>query len=261
MRAFDGKVAWITGGGSGIGREIALELARQGARVAVSGRRADRLDEVVAACTALGAQALAVPCDVSQEADCAAALQAILERFGVLDVCVANAGYALSGRVDELTDAQWRAQFDVNVFGLLNTVRVAMPQLKLSKGRMVLVSSVAAFVHARKNGAYNASKAAVRAIGETLSAELGTSGATCTTVYPGFVHSEIGQVDNQGVFRAERKDPRPAALMWPTDKAARVIVRAAAQRKREFVFTGHGKAIVLLSRWFPSLAAMLARKS
>lgn len=261
MRPFDGKVVWITGGGTGIGRSLALELARQGAQVAVSGRRQDRLDEVVAACEALGRPALAVPCDVRDEAACQAAVQAILERFGVLDVCVANAGYGVVGKVEQLTDAQWRAQFDVNVFGVLNTVRAALPQLKLSRGRVALISSVAVFANPRRNAAYNASKAAVAALGATLWAELHGSGVSCTTIYPGLVHSEIGQVDNQGVYHPEKKDPRPQAVMWTSEKAARVMADAIADRRRELVFTGHGKLIALVARLFPGVMARLALKS
>lgn len=261
MSSLKGLVVWITGGGTGIGLATAVELARAGAKVAVSGRRGDRLTNAVAAVEAAGGEALAVACDVVDEASLAAAVATIVGRWGRLDVAIANAGFAVSGKIATLTDADWRRQFDTNVFGAVNTVRAALPELEKTGGRMVLIGSVAGFVYAPRNGAYNASKAAIRAIGATLSAELVGSKVTCTTIHPGFVESEIGQVSNDGVFQPDKKDKRPAQLLWKTDDAARVMVHAIAARKREFVFTGHGKLIVFLSRAAPGLVARLAARA
>jgi NAD(P)-dependent dehydrogenase (short-subunit alcohol dehydrogenase family) len=261
MAAFQGLVVWITGGGTGIGLSTAIELARQGAKVAISGRRADRLTEATAAIEAVGGEALAVACDVTDESSLETAVATIVGKWGKLDVAIANAGFGVAGRIATLTDADWRRQFDTNVFGALNTVRAALPELEKTGGRLVLIGSVAGFVSAPKNGAYNASKAAIRAIGETLSAELVNSKVTCTTIHPGFVTSEIGQVDNEGVFHPDKQDKRPQQLMWKTEDAARVMVRAIAARKREFVFTGHGKVLVALSRWMPGLVARLASRA
>jgi len=258
---FEGKTVWITGGGSGIGRSLALGFAREGARVAVSGRREDRLAEVVRAVQDAGGAAIAVPCDVTREEDVARAVADVVGAFGGLDVAVANAGFGMSGTIAELTAEDWRRQLDVNVVGAAITARHALPHLVERRGRMVLVSSVMGMMTAPRNGAYAASKYAVRAIGQTLSMELAGTGATCTTIFPGFVESEINQVDNQGVYHPEREDRRPARLMWPTDRAAAVIVDAVYRRRREFVFTVHGKAAGFVGRHMPWLlqAAVAAR--
>jgi NAD(P)-dependent dehydrogenase (short-subunit alcohol dehydrogenase family) len=253
MGRFDGLVVWITGGGSGIGRALAREFARQGADVAVSGRRTDRLQETIAEIEALGRRGLAVACDVRDDAAARAAVGAIAEHFGRLDVAVANAGMGVMGRFEQLTDAEWRRQFDVNVFGAVNTARHALPELHKTAGRLALVGSVAAMMCAPRAVAYSASKFALRAIGLTLSQELHGSGVTCTTIHPGFVASEIAQVDNQGRFEARRKDRRPRLLLWPTDRAARRMVRAIDQRRREYVFTAHGKTGAWLGRHLPGL--------
>jgi NAD(P)-dependent dehydrogenase (short-subunit alcohol dehydrogenase family) len=256
-----GDVVWITGGGTGIGLALALVYARRGARVAVSGRRLDRLAGAVEAIAEAGGEGMAVACDVTDEASVGAAVASVLERWGRLDVAVANAGFAVAGRVDALADADWRRQFETNVFGLVHTVRHALPALTTTGGRMVLVGSVAGFVFAPKNGAYNASKAAVRAIGETLAAELAGSTVSATTIYPGFVASEIAQVDNAGVFDGNRQDRRPSSLMWTAEAAAAAMARGIDARRREVVVTGHGKVLVALSRWAPSLVAWLARRA
>lgn len=251
--AFEDKVVWITGGGSGLGRAMALEFARQGATVAVSGRRADRLEEVVAEIEVLGRRGLAVPCDVTVEDEVFAAAKTVVETLWKLDVVVANAGFAVAGRITKLDAAAWRRQFDVNVVGLTTTVRAAVPELEKTRGRIALVGSVAGLIAAPGTGAYSASKYAVRAIAQTLAVELNGSGISTTLIQPGFVESEIAQVDNQGRYNPNRKDLRPDKLMWPADRAARVMVKAIHDRKRDFVFTGHGKLFGFLGQHFPGL--------
>jgi NAD(P)-dependent dehydrogenase (short-subunit alcohol dehydrogenase family) len=250
---FTDQVVWITGASAGIGRELAFAFADRGADVAVSARRGDRLAEVVAGIEARGRRGLAVPCDVTDEAAVSDAVEAVVRHFGRLDVAVANAGYGVRGRIEELSAEHWRRQLDVNVVGLALTARYAIPALRRTSGRLALVGSVAGMLPAPGSGAYTASKAAVEAIGRTLSVELHGSGVTCTTILPGFVESDIARVDNAGVFHPDREDRRPARLMWPADRAARVMVRAIHRRRREFVFTAHGKVFGYLGRHWPGL--------
>lgn len=252
-RRLEGKVAWITGATSGIGRASALELARRGAAVALSGRREDRLQRVAEEARALGVEALVVPCDVCDESALEATVAQIEERFGRLDVAFANAGFTVGGRVDELTGDDWRRQLDTNVVGAAMTAKHALPALRRTRGRLAFTGSVAAFLPAPAFAPYHCSKHALRAIGLTLSVELAGSGVSCTLVHPGFVESEINQVDNEGRFDPSRDEKRPQALMWPTDRAARVIVDAIVARRRELVFTGHGK----LSAWLGQHAPWL----
>ena len=129
-----------------------------------------------------------------------------------------------------------------------------------SQGRLALVGSVAGFICSPKMAAYSASKHAVRALGQTLSIELHGSGVSCTTVHPGYVASEIAQVDNQGVRDETKVDRRPQKLMWPADKAAKVIVSAIDKRKRELVFTGHGRGGAFIGQHLPAVAHMMMRR-
>jgi NAD(P)-dependent dehydrogenase (short-subunit alcohol dehydrogenase family) len=260
MATFDGKVAWITGGGSGLGRALALEMASRGASVAVSGRRQEKLDEVVAALAAAGHRGLAVPCDVTDEASVQAAVDRVVSELGQLDVCVANAGFSVTGRVERLTAADWRRQFETNVIGVAITARAALPALKQTGGRLALVGSVAAYVTAAGLAPYSGSKAAVRAMGEALWLELQGTGVSCTTIHPGFVESDIARVDNEGVYHADRDETRPAKLLWRTDDAARVMARAIDRRKREFVFTGHGRIVAFLARHTPWLLMQILKR-
>lgn len=259
-KRFDGKTVWITGGGSGLGREMAFEFARRKAKVVVSGRRLERLQETVAEIERLGGSAHAIACDVTQEESIREAVAEIIEHYGQLDVAVANAGFSVAGRIEKLNADDWRRQLDTNVTGLALTAKHSLPALRETNGRLVLIGSVAGVVAAPGVGAYHASKYAVRAIGQVLAMELEGSGVSCTTIQPGFVRSEIAQVDNAGEFHSDRKDPRPQQLMWDTDRAAAVIVNAIAARKREFTFTGHGKAAAFLGQHAPGLVHMVVTR-
>lgn len=254
-------VAWVTGGGTGIGKAVAIELAREGAAVVVSGRRTDRLTGAVAAIEAVGGRAAGVACDVTDDASVAAAVAEVIERFGRLDVVVANAGFSVGGRLEKTSVEDWERQFATNLFGVVRTVVHAMPHLQQTRGRVALMGSVAQYLPVPGAGCYAASKAAVHAYGQTLSAELTGSGVSCTTIHPGFIESEIAQVDNQGQFHPDRDDKRPAALMWTPEAAARPMVRAIARRKRVAVITGHGKVAAFLGSHLPGLVSMLMSRA
>ncbi len=232
---------------------MALQFARQGAEVAVSARRQDRLQEIVREIEQLGSRAVAITCDVSREEDVENAVKKVIEEFGKLDIAVANAGFGVGGKIENLSAADWKRQMDVNVVGLTSTIKYSLPHLKKSKGSMVLIGSVAAMVSTPQSAAYSASKAAVRTIGQVLAMELNGSGVTCTTIHPGYIESEIGKVDKNGVFHADWEDKRPGQLMWPVDKAVKVMLKAIKKRKREVVITGHGKVLGFFGRHFPSL--------
>jgi NAD(P)-dependent dehydrogenase (short-subunit alcohol dehydrogenase family) len=208
----------------------------------------------------MGRKALAVPCDVTEEEQVERAAAAAVEWSGRLDVAVANAGFAVRGRVERLSAADWRRQLDVNVVGLAVTARHAIPHLRESGGRMALIGSVAGMLPAPGVSAYSASKAAVAAIGAALSLELRGSGVSCTTIHPGYVESEIGRVDSQGVFRADGVDRMPAWLKWPSDRAAVAMVGAIRRRRREYVFTAHGRLGALLGRHLPGVVHLALRR-
>jgi NAD(P)-dependent dehydrogenase (short-subunit alcohol dehydrogenase family) len=256
-KRFDGQVVWITGGGSGIGAALAKEMARRGAAVAVSGRRVDRLAQVVAAVEAAGGKALAVACDVTDEASLAAAVESIVAKLGRLDVAVANAGMGVMGKVETLTAEEWNRQLSINVTGAALTAKHALPSLRAARGRLVLVGSVAGFLVGPKAGAYSASKYAVRALGETLAIELHGSGVSCTTVHPGFVASEIAQVGNDGVFDASANDPRPKRLMLSAERAAVLIANAVYKRRYTYAFPFYGKLGVFFGSHMPWLLRWL----
>ncbi|MFN3756616.1 MAG: SDR family NAD(P)-dependent oxidoreductase [Flavobacterium sp.] len=255
------QVVWITGASSGIGKAMSLEWAKLGFNVVLSARRVELLEEVATEIRKMGVQALVVSTDIMEEASIKNAVKTIITTFGQLDIAVANAGFGVFGTIEELCQEDWQRQLQGNVIGLAMTAKYALPHLKKTKGRIALVGSVGAFLPNPYVGAYGASKAAVNSIGLTLQVELHGTGVSCTTLHPGFVKSEIARIDNDGVWHPDRKDPRPENLMWPTEKAAHVMVKAVMKRKRNYVFTGHGRVAVTLQRWLPGMMRKMMAKA
>ena len=249
------RVVFLTGASSGIGLAMATQMAAQGAKVGLAARRKDRLEQAERTIREHGGQALAVECDVTSDESVARAVAEVRAAFGPVLVAIANAGFGVVGRLERLGMDDFRRQFETNVFGVLRTAWACLDDLKATRGSLVLVGSVAAYVPGPGSSPYAASKAAVRSLGESLWAEMAPEGITVTTLHPGYVRSEIRHVDNQGRLHPDSRDPIPSWLVVPTDRAAREMVRAIARRRREVIVTGHGKAIVALSRLAPCLVA------
>ncbi|MEM1030325.1 MAG: SDR family NAD(P)-dependent oxidoreductase [Myxococcota bacterium] len=244
-------VVWITGAGTGLGRALAQDYATQGASVALSGRRVAPLEAVAKDIRSAGGEALVVPLDVTDHAAVTETVHAVVDWKGRLDTVVANAGYGCAGTFSALSIEDFRRQFDVNFFGLIATAKASLPYLQKTKGRLALIGSVAAFYGLPNSGAYSASKAALRALGQSMAVELEGTGVSVTVVHPGFVESDIYKVRNDQTIDDTRKDARPQKLMWKAPRAARVMARAIEGRKRDFVFTGHGRLGAFLMQHFP----------
>jgi short-subunit dehydrogenase len=182
------------------------------------------------------------------------------EAFGRLDIVVANAGFGVVGSVGGLQLEDYRRQFETNVFGVLRTIHAALPEVRAARGSIVIIGSVSGHIATPGASPYAMSKFAVRALAEALGHELAPDGVAVTLVSPGFVASELRQVDNRGVLREGVRDPIPAFLRMSAERAARQIVAAVARRRREVVITGHGKVIVFVHRHAPWLTTFFIRR-
>src|SRR5262249_49614063 len=172
-----------------------------------------------------------------------------------------NAGFGVTGLLERLSLDDYRRQLETNVFGVLRTVYATLEDLKKSRGRLVVIGSVSGHVAVAGSSPYSMSKFAVRALADALGYELAGHGGSVTLISPGFVESEIRQVDKPGILRKEKPEPPiPSAMVMATPTAARKIVGAAARRRREVVITGPGKVAVLLQRHFPGLLAQIIRR-
>ena len=146
-KSFSGKVALVTGGTSGIGKATAVEFARAGAKVVLTGRREKEGAQVVAEIKKLGGEAAFVRADVAKNADVKAMVDFTVDKFGRLDIAFNNAGVEWMGPLDQATEAEHRRVFDINVWGVLNSMRHEIPvMLKTGGGAIVNTSSVAGHV-------------------------------------------------------------------------------------------------------------------
>jgi NADP-dependent 3-hydroxy acid dehydrogenase YdfG len=165
VERFHEKVVLITGASSGIGEELAVQLARAGARLALAARRIERLEQVRQQIVSLGAaQPLIVSCDVTRNEDPPRAVAETLERWGRLDIVIANAGFGVVGPFAKLSLEDYRRQFETNVFGVLRTLQAALPAVLASRGQLVILGSVAGWTASPGASPYAMSKFAVRAL-------------------------------------------------------------------------------------------------
>ena len=249
---FREKSILITGASSGIGAELAWQLAHAGAQLTLAARRKDRLESLAQKIIAAGkSRPLVVECDVARDGALERAVAETVGAFGKLDVVFANAGFGIAAPLKKLLLADYRRQFETNVFGVLRTIYAALPELEKSRGNLAIIGSVSGWVSTAGASPYSMSKFAVRALAEAIGPELRPSGITVTLISPGFVDSDIRRIDNRGVFHPNAKDPVPPRLVVPTAIAVREILRAVARGKREQVVTGHGKALVAIARFAP----------
>jgi short-subunit dehydrogenase len=257
---FEGRVVLITGSSSGIGAALAREFAREGADVALVARRQARLEVIATEIERAGRRAITVVADVTRDGDLERAAARAREVLGRIDVVVANAGFGVGGEVSRLTLDDFRRQFETNVFGVLRTFQATRLDLEQTRGIFVVMGSVSGHLATPGAAPYSMSKFAVRALAESLRHEEASRGVAVVLISPGFVESEIRQVDNTGAHRPEVADSAPSRLRMPAATAARQIVRAVARRRREAVITGHGKLAVFAVRHFPGLVHLVIRK-
>lgn len=235
MQDFRNEVAVITGAGSGLGRALALDLARAGAHVEVSDIDEPAAERTAADCRDLGAWAKGTALDVVDRGAALAHAEAVEAAHGKVDLVINNAGIALAGLVAEQRLDDVDHVLDVNLRGVINGTQAFLPALERSPaGRLVNISSIFGFVAMPFNSAYCASKFAVRAFTEVVAMEQVITGSTVTVicVHPGGVATDI--IDNA------RTTPSAAplvhrfrgALRKPPDHAARIILRGVARHRR-----------------------------
>jgi short-subunit dehydrogenase len=267
---FQNKSVLITGASSGIGEELARQLAQAGAQLTLAARRKDRLESLARKIAGQGTdrtgetprntRPAVVECDVTRDGDLEIAVAGAVRAFGKLDIAFANAGFGVVAPLKKLALEDYRRQFETNVFGVLRTIYAALPELEKTKGTLVIIGSVSGWVSTPGASPYSMSKFALRALANAITPELRPTGVKVTLISPGFVASEIRQIDNQGVHQQHAKDPIPPRMVVPTPKAVREILRAVAKGKREQIVTRHGKIIVAIERHAPWLLRALTSR-
>jgi NAD(P)-dependent dehydrogenase (short-subunit alcohol dehydrogenase family) len=225
MAELSGKVAIVTGGGYGIGKQIALAYAKLGAGLVLAARSKDRLEETRADVEKLGTKAIAVQTDVSKEPDCAKMLEAALRTFGRIDILVNNAGIAgPTKKITDMTLAEWQEVLDINLTGAWLASRAVIPMMAHQKsgGNIVMISSGAGRRGYPLRSPYAASKWAMIGLTQTLAMEWGGEGIRVNCICPGAVEGPR----IEAVFRA-----RAEAMNLPYEQVKRGFVSGAAMHR------------------------------
>ncbi|HZV85912.1 MAG TPA: SDR family NAD(P)-dependent oxidoreductase [Candidatus Binatus sp.] len=212
MRRLSGKVALITGGGTGIGRACALAFAREGAKIAVAGRRREPLEAVVHEIEGAGGKALALTCDVTQTASVAAALSQSEQHFGCLDTIVNNAGAVVVATAEHTSDEDWQKVIAANLTGTFLVSRAALPLLrKAGGGSIVNIGSVLGLVARKERAAYCAAKAGVSGLTRAMAVDHAKDRIRVNCICPTIVETELGMQSIRQAPNAEAEIQRRIA--------------------------------------------------
>lgn len=262
MGAYTGKVVVITGASSGIGRALALGLAEQRPRLVLAARSQGALEEVARACQARGADALAVPTDVTSQEACRNLVHQAVERFKVLDALVNNAGVSMIARFDELADLSvYENIMKVNYLGCVYPTYFALPHLKASRGQIVVVSSLAGITGVPTRTGYAASKHALFGFFDSLRIELRGTGVSVTLVAPYFVLSEIHRRSAGPDGKPLGTSPMKEAEIMTAEECAGEIVRAMARRRRQLIMTSRARLLRFVKLVAPGLIDRIAARA
>ncbi len=248
---WSGKTVLITGASSGIGAALAVEFGRRGASVALAARREEVLREVAGRVEAAGGSALAVAVDVRDAGEVKSAVAQVVERFGRVDVLVANAGKGEITLARDFDIELVTQVLSVNLLGAMNSVAAVLPgMLERGAGQIVGISSLAAYRGFPGSGAYCASKAALSTFFESLRVELRPGNIYVTTIHPGFIDTPMTRGRNQ-------KMP----FLLDAERAAQMMIRAIEARRRTYAFPWQLATIARVGRWLPAALydRMLAR--
>ena len=229
MIDLSGKSAVVTGGSRGLGRAIALRLARQGAEVAFSYRGNEAASkETVAGIEGVGRKALAIQADVTDPAAAEGLIKAAIEAFGKVDILVNNAGITRDDLIMRMSLENWRAVLETNLFGAFYTIKAATrPMLKARGGRIVNITSVSGQAGQMGQANYSSAKAGLIGLTKATARELASRGITCNAVAPGFVLTELTQ-DLPEALKAELTARTPLGRFGTAEEVADAVAFLAS---------------------------------
>jgi short-subunit dehydrogenase len=238
QNTFREKTVIITGASSGIGKEMALQLADEGAWLALAARNVQRLDSLAWECQQRGRKVIAIPTDVADESQCKALIQRTQETYGRIDMLVNNAGIDVVSKLEDLPDLSlFRQVVDVNFYGTVHCTYYALPYLKETSGRIVNISSLGGMLAIPFNTSYIASKFAINGFSDSLRMELEQDGVSVTVICPSMVVTEFHEryLNKNGQPKGSSGRAIYTEKTMTADQCAQIVLRAARRRKRQVV--------------------------
>jgi short-subunit dehydrogenase len=259
LKPMDQQVIVITGASSGIGRATAEMAAKQGAKVVLAARSGQTLREIAREIAASGGEATAVECDVADRAQVERVASEAIQRFGRIDTWVNDAGVAIYGRLDEVTEADSRRLFDTNFWGVVNGSLAALPHLRKEGGALINVGSEVSEAAVPMLGMYVASKHAVKGFTDSLRIEVemvDKAPVSVTLIQPTAVDTPF---DEHGKNYMEKEPNLPTPMIDP-EKVAEAILSAAVKPTRYAKVGAMAKVNTFAAKNLPGVADRMAAK-
>lgn len=259
--SFSDKVVWITGASSGIGEALAVEFARQGAKLVLSSRRQSELERVQKACGIGNDRCLILPLDLADTTGVDALTQQVVNTFGRIDVLVNNGGISQRALAKDAPVEIDRRIMEVNFFGQVALTKSVLPvMLKQRSGHIVVMSSIAGKFGFWYRTAYSASKHALHGFFESLRMEVEGDGLKVLIACPGKIRTDISLHALRPDGTAHNVMDKSQKLGMPADECARQIIAAMRKGKEEVLIGGREIKAVWIKRHFPALFARIIRK-
>jgi len=258
---FENKRIIITGASSGIGKEMATQLAKHSSRLTLAARTEDKLAEVAHLCQEYGSQAIYVQTDVSDRNQCERLIQRSVNRFGGIDMLVNNAGYTMWSKFENMTDIAIGQQlFMVKFFGSIYCTHAAIPYLKASKGQILTISSLTGKIGVPTRTYYSAANHALSGFFDALRAELHNDGICISIAYPGFIATPIRERAIGCDGKAVNQSHIDESKAMPVDQCVNLILKATSLKKREIILTWKDRFAIWMKHICPPLVDMITRK-
>jgi NAD(P)-dependent dehydrogenase (short-subunit alcohol dehydrogenase family) len=253
-----GKTVLITGAARGIGAETARRLAARGARLSLVGLEPELLEQVASEC----GDAAWFETDITDRDALQAAVDGTLERFGGIDVVMANAGIGAGGTVRMMDPDAWERVIEVNLLGVYRTIRACLPHVIERRGYVLPVASVAAAIHTPGMSAYAASKAAVEALGNSLRGEVRHLGVAVGVAYFTWIDTDMvrGADEHPATKFMRAKLRGPAGKVYPVSEAGEAVAEGVECRARRIIVPRQFRTILLARMAFARLTEWQARR-
>jgi short-subunit dehydrogenase len=247
------KVVIITGASSGIGKACAEEFGKKGAKVVITGRNAENLNQTAEGLRAAGIENMFIVADASREEDNRRMVEETLKRYGKIDILINNAGISMRALFADLELEVFKKVMDINFYGTVYATKYCLPHILATKGSIIGVSSINGYRGTPARTAYTASKYAMQGFLESLRTEVMKKGVHVLVACPGFTASNIRNAALLANGQPQGESPREEAKLMSSEEVARHILKATLQRKRDLILTRQGKMAVFLTKWIPGI--------
>lgn len=262
MKTFHNKVVWITGASSGIGEAMAYELAKEGARLALSARNQERLEEIRKYCLSLGSEVAIFPFDLSHVEEIPKVANQVLNHFKKLDLLVNNGGISQRGLASETSLDVDRRIMEINFFGNIALTKAVLPyMIRQGYGHLAVTSSIVGKFGYPRRSSYSASKHALQGFYESLRTEMIGKNIKVTIILPGRIRTNISfhALNEKGKEHGEMDKGQAQGM--PAENFARKVLRGIRKQKKEILIGGKELIMVHIRKYFPFLFYPLARKT